>query len=96
MHVFVLQDKVVAIQFCNNTDRYVFFLYVMVPFVLVHWDVPYIFIGFWVFLKGYFTCGKMNVNLKWVIYVEEKSHKMYFWLMWMKDNNSQHALASLP
>jgi len=31
---------------------------------------------FWIwiqkaFLKGYFTSGKMNVYLKWVIYVEE-------------------------
>jgi len=24
-----------------------------------------------IFLKGYFTSGKMNVYLKWVIYVEE-------------------------
>jgi len=26
----------------------------------------------------------------------EKSQKMYFWLMWMKDNNSQNALALTP
>jgi len=55
--------------------------------------------------KGILHLCKDGCVLKWVIYVEEitfefgateKSQKMYFWLMWMKDNNSQNALASLP
>jgi len=53
--------------------------------------------------KGYFTSGKMNVYLKWVIYEEEMWNYFWIWsflgsekLMWMKDNNSQNALASLP
>jgi len=40
----------------------------------------------------------MNVFFKWVIYVEEiifrlKKARNVFWVMWMKDNNSQNALA---
>jgi len=41
---------------------------------------------------------KRNVKffLEFGAFWTEKSQKKYFWLMWMKDNNSQNALASLP
>jgi len=58
-------------------------------------------------LKGYSTSGKMNVyimghlcrrNVKLFLNLElsRLNDKMYFWLMWMNDNNSQNAIASLP
>jgi len=31
-----------------------------------------------------------------LVFLTKKIQKMYFWLLWMKDNNSQNALASLP
>jgi len=36
--------------------------------VLLHWDISKFYCAL---LKGHFTSGKMNVYLKWVIYVEE-------------------------
>ena len=40
-------------------------------------------------LKGYFTSGKMNVYLKWVIYVEEMWNYFWIWsfLDWEKPEN---------
>jgi len=46
-----------------------------------------------VFKMGNLCWRNVKLFLNWEL---SRLRQMYFWLMWMKDNNSQNALASLP